>query len=84
MRDKIKLCMSRYTAQDIISEIAYVLDLLNKEHEDAGTHSQRNAYQAVIRNRLELLESRVRSSDEPRLNSNSGVSAVNEADSIPF
>lgn len=44
-------------ATDAIRDI---LTLIQEEHEIAATHAQRNAFQAVIRIKLEHLQSRLR------------------------
>lgn len=36
-------------------KVTWLLDLMDKEHKHASTHSQRNAYQAVIRIELEIM-----------------------------
>lgn len=37
------------------NKLIWLLDLMEKEHHHASTHSQRNAYQAVIRVELEIM-----------------------------
>jgi len=38
----------------------WILDLMDKEHQHCDTHSQRNAYQAVIRHELEIIQHEIR------------------------
>lgn len=57
-------------------KIDWILDLMDKEHHHAHTHSQRNAYQAVIRHELEIMRDELNYADLP--------GGINAADSIPF
>jgi hypothetical protein len=41
--------------KNIARRLAWLLDLLDKEHHHCNTHSQRNMYQAVIRHEVEVL-----------------------------
>jgi len=41
-------------------KLDWILDLMDKEHHNASTHSQRNAYQAVIRHELEIMRDELR------------------------
>lgn len=41
-------------------KVEWLLDLMDKEHKHASTHSQRNAYQAVIRIELEIMREELR------------------------
>jgi hypothetical protein len=40
-------------------KLEWILDLMDKEHQNANTHAQRNNYQAVIRHELEILRDQV-------------------------
>lgn len=46
-------------------KIDWILDLMDKEHRHANTHSQRNMYQAVIRHELEIMRDELRYSYTP-------------------
>jgi hypothetical protein len=59
-------------------KIEYLLDLMDKEHKHASTHSQRNAYQAVIRIELEIMRDELRHT----YSATDGINVVGE--SVPF
>ena len=44
------------TRRYLQEKVAWLLDLMDKEHRHAATHSQRNAYQAVIRIELQIMK----------------------------
>jgi len=54
-------------------KLEWLLDLMDKEHKHASTHSQRNAYQAVIRIELEIMRDELRHTYSP----GKGIIAVN-------
>ncbi len=41
-------------------KLDWILDMMDKEHHNCMTHSQRNAYQAVIRHELEIIRDELR------------------------
>jgi len=45
------------TAEQVINALELLLLLMRKEHENAHTHSERNAYQQVIRVEIQGLKS---------------------------
>lgn len=50
-----------YSSREYLGKkVEYLLDLMEKEHHNASTHSQRNAYQAVIRIELEIMRDELR------------------------
>lgn len=51
----ISIQSDRYSRDHLLTKIKWVLDLMDKEHHNCSTHSQRNAYQAVIRHELEII-----------------------------
>jgi hypothetical protein len=51
------LSISEYSVEELKRRIDWILDMQDKEHRNCHTHSQRNAYQAVIRHELEVLRS---------------------------
>jgi len=54
---EMNLLIAESSKNHLEERIRWLLDLMDKEHKHAATHSQRNAYQAVIRIELELLVS---------------------------
>jgi len=58
-------------------KVDWLLDLLDKEHRHATTHSQRNMYQAVIRHELEILRDELSHSYSPE----NGIERLSD---IPF
>lgn len=54
---EMNLLIGESSKNHLKERIECLLDLMDKEHKHAATHSQRNAYQAVIRIELELLVS---------------------------
>jgi len=73
---KTVLSMTLDTRITITSHIGFILAILEQERENANTHSQRNAYQHVIRCELEALTMRVSTSSDAQ--------EINSSDSIPF
>lgn len=63
--------VASYELRDRLSKI---LDLIDLERRHAHTHSQRNAYQAVIRHEVEVLQSDIHSKGQ----------GTNEDSDIPF
>jgi len=69
MQNSENLHLEMYAKNRLNERIAFILQLVQHEHEKATTHSQRNAYQHVIRVELESLQhviqySRVTDSDD--------------------
>lgn len=54
--------------KNIARRLAWLLDLLDKEHHHCATHSQRNMYQAVIRHEVEVLINDLNRTPYERLN----------------
>ena len=66
-KNDVKLVLGQFEKQYLEHEIDSLLALLGEEYEIAGTHAQRNNYQAVIRIKLQALLIKVvvsRSPDE--------------------
>lgn len=57
-------------------KINWILDLMDKEHKNCSTHSQRNAYQAVIRHELEIMRDQLQYARNP--------DGTNQSSHIPF
>jgi len=55
------IVMRPESANELRVRLDKILELMNLERMHAHTHSQRNAYQAVIRHEIEVLKSEVRS-----------------------
>jgi hypothetical protein len=53
---KILITTDESSRQFLKQRIEFILDLMDKEHHHCSTHAQRNAYQAVIRHELELIQ----------------------------
>jgi len=67
------------TAQSAVylrDKITWLLDLMGKEHHHCHTHSQRNAYQAVIRHELEIIRDELTYHKDP--------DGTQQSDGIPF
>jgi len=73
---KTGISMTQNTRFTIISHISFILAILEQERENANTHSQRNAYQHVIRCELEALNMRIATSGD--------ALEVNSSDGLPF
>lgn len=69
-----KISMSPVSAYEMRERLNKILELIQLEHHHAETHSQRNAYQAVIRHEIEVLQSEILSKGQ----------GDNEDSDIPF
>lgn len=49
------LAMVESSRRHLSERVDFILDLMEKEHHEASTHSERNAFQAVIRIELQLM-----------------------------
>lgn len=50
------ITMEQSSREYFAKKLNWLLDLMDKEHKHASTHSQRNAYQAVIRIELQIMK----------------------------
>lgn len=69
MNYQVRITTSESSQRHLLDQVVYLLDLMDKEHRIAGTHSQRNAFQAVIRILLEKMQGELQYADtwsEPR------------------
>lgn len=73
----VSIQSDRYSRDHLLQKIKWLLDLMDKEHHNCSTHSQRNAYQAVIRHELEII------ADELAMARVGDVESKRESD-IPF
>lgn len=55
MNGFVAITSTYHSAEHLRRRIEWILDLMDKEHKNCTTHSQRNAYQAVIRHELEII-----------------------------
>ena len=55
MNYQVSIQSDKYSRDHLMKQIDYIIDLMDKEHHHCSTHSQRNAYQAVIRHELEII-----------------------------
>lgn len=76
--ETVLLLMGESSKRNLSERIEYLLDLMDKEHVHASTHSERNAYQAVIRIELQLIRN-----DLQRASTRVAEAAV-AVDQIPF
>jgi len=53
----------------LADKVAWILNLLDKEHHHCTTHSQRKMYQAVIRHEMEIIRDELRYAVEPGVSS---------------
>jgi len=49
MNSDVRVTTDEQSIRRIRERLDYILDLMDKEHHVASTHSERNAFQAVIR-----------------------------------
>lgn len=78
MNYAVQITTDESSKEYLANKVIWLLDLMDKEHRHASTHSQRNAYQAVIRIELEIMRDELR-----HANSSAGwVSHV--TDDIPY
>lgn len=49
------LAIPESSKRHLQQRVAFVLDMMEKEHHHCSTHSERNAFQAVIRIELQLI-----------------------------
>jgi hypothetical protein len=61
MNGHVTITSTYHSAEHLRQRITWILDLLDKEHHNCSTHSQRNAYQAVIRHELEVISDMLQS-----------------------
>lgn len=66
------------SADYLKKKIEWILDMMEKEHLHCHTHSQRNAYQAVIRHELEIMRDEIARHELP------GDRPLSAVDTIPF
>ena len=75
------LVMSEWTSKRLLERLDFILGMMEKEHHVASTHSERNAYQHVIRIELQAMRSQVMYAD-------TGVERIrplaDQEDSVPF
>lgn len=70
----VMITSTESSARYLKEKLDWILDLMDKEHKHCHTHSQRNAYQAVIRHELEIMRDEVQRSTYGK----------NEVAEIPF
>ncbi len=73
-----KLAIAETSQRNLIEQVNLILQTMQMERDNANTHSQRNAYQAVIRNELEVLRSALIAAHTNVL------SVPNPSDDVPF
>ncbi len=73
-----KLAIAETSQRNLIEQVNLLLQIMQMERYNAYTHSQRNAYQAVVRHELEVLKSAL-------IDSHTNVVSVgNQSDDVPF
>ncbi len=58
-----KCAMMETTKRNLSEQITLILQIWQMERDNAATHSQRNAYQNVIRHELEVLQEHIAMAD---------------------
>lgn len=71
MNYQVSITTTESSQKYLADKIEWILDLLDKEHHHANTHSQRNMYQAVIRHELEIIRDELKYSNIIGRNGNS-------------
>lgn len=54
-----RMAMAELTRLTLLSHLDELIELIREERDLAGTHSQRNAYQQVLRTRIESIKNQV-------------------------
>lgn len=67
------------TRRYLKEKVTWLLDLMDKEHRHATTHSQRNAYQAVIRIELQIMRDEL----EHTYSSSNGIQRLSSDEQQP-
>lgn len=65
MSAQTPIVKSRAWREYLARKMDWLLEQMDKEHRNCSTHSQRNAYQAIIRHEMELIRYELLYTNDP-------------------